>query len=93
VPVSLSVGPELVLESGATITNVQGRAAFQLRCVALGQSTADLVVGGAQLVKLPLRPCVAPMLPSPTEPFDPNDPSPAPFPGAVTPPSASPPTT
>ena len=94
VPVSLSVGPELVLESGATITNVQGRAAFQLRCVALGQSTADLVVGGAQLVKLPLRPCVAPLLPSSTVPFDPTDPSPAPFPGGdSTPPSARPPTT
>ncbi len=92
--VSLSVGPGLELESGATITNGQGRAAFQLRCVALGQSAVDLVVGGAQLFNLPLRPCVAPLIPSSTGPFDPTGSSTTPFPGGgSTPTSASPPTT
>jgi len=93
--VSLSVGPGLLLESGTTITNGQGRAAFQLRCVALGQSSVDLVVQGSQLFNLPVRPCVAPLTTSSTGPvFDPTGSSTTPSPGGgSTPTSASPPTT
>lgn len=90
VPVSLQVGPELVLESPNAITNAQGRAAFQLQCVALGQGSADLIVGGAQLINLQVPPCVAPLTTILIDPFDPTDPFPG---GGLTPTSPSPPTT
>ncbi len=57
--VSLSVGGGLLLTSGATTTNGQGRAAFQLRCEQLGPGLVELTVNSSQTFTLPLRPCVA----------------------------------
>ena len=59
--VSLSVGPGWVLNVGPTSTNGQGRATFQLLCLALGQSPIELTVNSSQTFALPVRACVAPV--------------------------------
>ena len=58
--VTLAVGPGWINSGGPTITNGQGRATFQLRCVALGQSPVELTVNSSQTFSLPVKGCVAP---------------------------------
>jgi len=72
--VSLTVGSGWILSVGTASTNGQGRASFQLRCAALGQSPVELTVNGSQVFSLPLRACVAPAPTTTTTtlPFDPN---------------------
>jgi len=66
---SLSVGSGWQYVGGPAFTNGQGRATFQLRCQALGQSPVDLSVNGGQTFSLPVRACVAPS--STSTSFDP----------------------
>lgn len=61
--VALTAGGAWLLVGGPTVTNGQGRASFQLRCQAVGQSPLDLTVNGGQSFSLPIRACV---LPAPT---------------------------
>jgi len=101
--VSLIVGTGLELLSGPSVTNAQGRATFQLRCTALGQSTADVTVNSpatfgapsfsGQTYNLPLRPCVAPAPTTTTSIFDPTASSTTPLGGATTTTGFTPPTT
>jgi len=58
--VSLTVGSGWLFTGGPAFTNAGGRAAFQLRCQALGQSPVDLTVNGGQTFSLPVRACVTP---------------------------------
>jgi hypothetical protein len=58
--VELTAGGAWLLMGGPTVTNAQGRATFQLRCQALGQSPLDLTVNGGQSFSLPIRACVPP---------------------------------
>ncbi len=67
--VSLAVGSGFSLTGGPTLTNGQGRATFQLRCLALGQSPVELTVNGTQSFTLPVRACVAPPSTTTSSPF------------------------
>jgi hypothetical protein len=58
--VSLAVGSGWLFSGGPTFTNGAGRATFQLRCQALGQSPVELTVNNSQTFTLPVRACVAP---------------------------------
>lgn len=58
--VQLSVGPNLIFSSGPSITNVQGRATFQVRCQTIGPTSADVTVNGTQTFALTVKPCAAP---------------------------------
>jgi len=58
--VSLTVGAGWLFPGGPSVTNAAGRATFQLRCQALGQSPVDLSVNGGQTFSLPIRACVPP---------------------------------
>ncbi len=71
---SLAVGPGFAFSGGPTSTNGQGRATFQLRCLALGESQVELTVNGAETFSLPVRACVAPAPTTTTSslPFDPD---------------------
>jgi len=82
--VSLIVGSGWLLTTPApTTTNGQGRAGFQLRCQALGQSPIDLSVNGTQSFALQVRGCVPPATTT-TLPFDPNAPTSIPGGGPTT---------
>jgi len=59
--VSLSVGSGFEqLGSVQGTTNGQGRASFQIRCLALGASQVEVTVNQLQTYTLPVRPCAAP---------------------------------
>jgi len=60
VSVALTVGAGFEFNGGPTITNGQGRAAFQVRCVTVGASQAELIVNQAEAFTVPIRPCVPP---------------------------------
>ena len=78
VTVTLNVGPGFDSTGGSAITNGAGRAAFQVRCVALGASQVELIVNEAETFTVPIRPCVlpAPVTTTTSEFFDdPDEPS------------------
>jgi len=58
--VTLTVGSGWAYLGGASFTNGGGRASFQLRCQALGQSPVELTVNAGQTFSLPVRACVPP---------------------------------
>lgn len=58
--IQLSVGPSLLFSSGPSITNVQGRATFQVRCQSIGPNSADVTINGTQTFSLTVKPCAAP---------------------------------
>jgi len=58
--VSLTVGAGWLYAGGPSLTNGAGRASFQLRCLALGQSPVALTVNNGQAFSLPIRACVLP---------------------------------
>ncbi|MEO5678134.1 MAG: hypothetical protein ABIS47_00530 [Acidimicrobiales bacterium] len=72
-PVELNAGAGFSFSGGPTATNAQGRATFQLTCVAIGQGIIEITVNSAETFALPVKPCVAP-LPTTTAPtfFDPT---------------------
>lgn len=73
-PVVLSAGAGFSFNGGPTTTNAQGRATFQLTCVALGQGFLEITVNAAETFSLPVKPCVAPLPTTTTSPtvFDPT---------------------
>jgi hypothetical protein len=79
--VSLAVGPGWIFSSGPGITNAQGRATFQLRCAALGQSPLEVTVNGTQTFSLPVKACVAPPSTTTTSLPDESIPSSSSIPG------------
>ena len=72
---TLSVGSGFIFSGGPTITNGQGRATFQLRCQAIGQTPVELTVNGALTFSLPVKACVAPASTTTTSLLDGSGPS------------------
>lgn len=70
--VTLTVAGGLELVGGPAFTNPGGRATFQLRCLAIGQSAVELTVNGSQTFTLPVRACVAPPSTTTSSSLDPS---------------------